>query len=217
MDTENSLALEELKRFRNIQWLHNHWSRPISPRSYYWYLTFENYPELHSLARECQQAISFPYYDLTSPRELHLTLDPIAPDRDITPEQVGAIETAAIRACGEISPFDVTIGYLGGNQGAIGFAVHPARPVRELRDTLRAATLSTYPNAHVRDSAFHPHVAIAYANSDDVPATETIAAVEKLYFTAQVSVTITHATLVLLERRPRSYAWQAVSRIPLAG
>jgi 2'-5' RNA ligase len=217
VDAENSVALEELERFRNIQWLHNHWARPISPRSYYWYLTFENYPELHSIARECQRAISFPYYDLTPPGELHLTLDRIAPDRDITPEQLGAVETAAIRACGEIPPFDVTIGYLGGTRGAIGFTVHPPQPIRELRDTLRAATLSTYPNAHVRGSEFHPHVAIAYANSDSVPAKETIAAVEKLNSTAQVSVTITHATLVLLERRPRSYAWQAVSRIPLAG
>jgi 2'-5' RNA ligase len=217
METDNSVALEELERFRNIQWLHNHWSRPISPRFYYWYLTFENYLELHSLARECQRAISFPYYDLTPPRELHLTLDRIAPDRDITPERLGAIEAAAILACGEISPFDVTVGYLGGTRGAIGFTVHPARPTRELRDTLRAATLSTYPNAHVRGSEFHPHVAIAYANSDNVPATEIIEVVEKLNSAAQVSVTITHATLVLLERRPRSYAWQAVSRIPLAG
>jgi 2'-5' RNA ligase len=217
METENSVAMAELERFRNIQWLHNHWSRPISPRSYYWYLTFENYPGLHSLAKECQRAISFPYYDLTPTRDLHLTLGQIAPDRDITPEQLGIIEYAAMRACKAIPPFDVTIGSLGGTQGAIGFTAYPARPIRELRDTLHAATLSAYPNAHVSRPEFHPHVAIAYANSDNVPATEVIAAVEKLNSTAHVSVTITHGTLVMLERRPCSYVWQAVSRVPLAG
>jgi 2'-5' RNA ligase len=217
METNGSVALEELEHFRNIRWLRNHWSRPIRPRSYYWYLTFENCPQFQSLVRACQRAISFPYYDLLPLRELHLTLERIGPDRDITQQRLGAIEAAAIRACGGMPSFNVTIGYLGGTRGAIGLAVHPAQPVRELRDTLRAVTLSTYPKAHVRGSEFHPHVAIAYANSDDVPTTEAIAAVEKLNPKAQVGVTITHATLVLLERRPRSYEWQVVSRIPLAG
>jgi 2'-5' RNA ligase len=208
---------EDLERFRNIRSLHNHWSRPIGPRAYYWYVTFENCPELHSLARKCQEAISFPYYDLTPLRELHITLDRIKFDRDITPDGLGAVEAAAISACGKMKPFDVTISSLGGTPGAIGFTASPAQPIRELRDTLRAATLSAYPDAPVRSSEFHPHVAIAYANSDNVPAAEVIAAVEKLNETAHVSVTITEGTLVLLERRARSYAWQAVSRIPLAG
>ena len=217
MDTENFVAMEELERFRNIRWLHNHWSRPLDPRSYYWYLTFEGYQELHSLAADCQRAISFPYYDLIPRPDLHLTLDRIAPDRAITTDRLDAIEVAAIRACKEIAPFDITIGALGGNRGAIGFTAYPDRPIRELRDTFRAAMLSVCPNAPVRRPEFHPHVAIAYSNSDGVSAAEAIAAVEKLNATASVSVTVTEATLVLLERHPRSYAWETVSRIPLAG
>lgn len=213
----NPVGAEELERFRSIQLLHNHWARPTGPRAYYWYLTFENYEELHSLARECQQEISFPYYDLTPPRELHLTLDRISLEGDIEPDRLAEIENAAATACAKIPPFEITIGSLGGTRGAIGFSAHPAQPIRELRDTLRAVTLSIYPNAPARDSEFHPHVAIAYANSDNIPAAEAIAAVEKLNATASVTVTVTHATLVLLERRPRSYAWQALSRIPLSG
>lgn len=208
--------MEELERFRSIRRLHNHWSRPVSPPAYYWYLTFEDYPELCSLARESQQEISFPYYDLTSPRELHLTLDRIAYDGDIAPDRLSAIEDAALRKCSQISSFDVTIGSMGGTPGAIGFTAYPAQPVRELRDALRSATLATYPQAPVRESAFHPHVAIAYANSDNIPAAEVIAVVERLNPTAHVKVTVTHATLVLLERRPNSYAWEMVSRIPLS-
>lgn len=213
----NFTNLEELERFRNIRWLRNHWSRPIGPRAYYWYLTFENSPELHSLVRECQEAIAFPYYDLMPSRDLHLTLDRIAFDDDITLDQLGTIEAAAIHACREIPPFDLTIGSLGGTPGAIGFAASPGQPIRDLRDTFREATLSVYPDAPVRRSEFHPHVAIAYANSDDVPAAEAIAAVEKLNAIARVNVTIEEGVLVLLERRQRSYAWQAISRIPVAG
>lgn len=131
--------LEELERFRNLRWLRNHWSRPIGPRAYYWYLTFEDSPELRSLARECQKAIAFPYYDLTPPYGLHLSLDRIAFDGDITLDQLGAIEAAAIRACREIPPFDITIDSLGGTPGAIGFTVSPAQPIRDLRDAFRAA------------------------------------------------------------------------------
>jgi hypothetical protein len=60
-------------------------------------------------------------------------------------------------------------------------------------------------------------VTIAYANADDVPAAEAVAAVEKLNATARVDVTIEDASLVLLARRQRSYAWQAISRVPLDG
>ena len=56
-----NLNLEELERFRNIRLLHNHWSRPIGPRSYYWYLTFEDSAELHCLTARCQEGIAFPY------------------------------------------------------------------------------------------------------------------------------------------------------------
>jgi hypothetical protein len=59
-------------------------------------------------------------------------------------------------------------------------------------------------------------VAIAYANSDEIPAAEAIAAVEKLNATACADAIVTDAALGLLERRPRSYAWRAVGRIPLA-
>ncbi len=117
-DVVNPAAQE---RFRDLRWLKNYWSRPIGPRSYYWYVTLENSPELHSLARKCQAAISFPYYDLTSPRDLHLTLDRIGFAGDITPDQLGAVETAARLTCHEIPPFNITIGSLGGTRGAIGF------------------------------------------------------------------------------------------------
>ena len=213
-DVVNPAAQE---RFRDLRWLKNHWSRPIGPRSYYWYLTFENSPELHSLARKCQEAIAFPYYDLMSTRDLHLTLDRIGFDGDITPVQLDAVEAAARLTCHEIPPFNITIGSLGGTRGAIGFDASPVQPIKHLRDSLRATTLSAYPGAPVKRSEFHPHITIAYANSDGIPAAPVIAVTEKLHAEACADVTIKEAALVLLERRPRSYAWQATTRIPLAG
>jgi len=207
-------TLGELEQFRSIQRLHNHWSRPISPQAYYWYLTFERSPQLHSLAAECQRDIAFPYYDLMPLRDLHLTLGRIASADDITPGQLDSIEAAAIKAGRKISPFNVTIGALGGTPGALGFTAFPVKPIRELRDTFRAAILISHPDAPAKDSAFHPHVTIAYANSD-VLAAEARAAVGKLNSLC-VDVTINEVALVMLKRHQRSYKWWAVSRIPLA-
>jgi 2'-5' RNA ligase len=188
----------------------------VGPRAYYWYLTFENASELHSVVLWHQRAIAFPYYDLTPTRDLHLTLNRVAFEGTISPARLAAIEAAAADACGEISPFDISIGWFGGTRSAVGFTAAPYQPLRHLHDALLAATLSVHPQAPVRRSEFHPHVAIAYANAD-VPAAETVAAVERLHGTAQLRLTIGESVLVLLERRQRSYAWSVVSRIPLAG
>jgi 2'-5' RNA ligase len=213
----DSVVSEELARFRNIRWLHNHWSRSM-PRAYYWYLTFEHCPDLHSLIRQCQDVINFPYLDLTPPRNLHLTLDRIAFDEDIPAGILSDIAAAAVNVCQEVPAFEITIGALGGTAGAIGFSASPGKRLRSLRDKLRAATLSVYPDAPVGRSEFHAHVTIAYANSDDVPAADVVAAVDRINATARtdVRVKVTDGALVLLEQRPRSYAWEAVSRIPLA-
>jgi 2'-5' RNA ligase len=212
----NTLS-EELQRFRNIRWLTNHWARPVGPRAYYWYLTFEHFSDLHVLAERCQRAISFPHYDLTPPNDLHLTLDRIAFEDDVTRNDLSAIEAAAARACQKVAPFDITIGALGGTPGAIGFTAYPDGPIRYLRDELRGATLSVHPSAPIKHSSFHPHVAIAYCNSDDVPAAGTVAAVEGVRAAASVNVTIQDVSLVSLTRRPRAYEWATLLRIPLLG
>ena len=81
-------------------------------------------------------------------------------------------------------------------------------PIIALRDAFRAATVSAYPDALTGDSAFHPPVTIAYANSD-VPSAEAIAAVEKLN-SVHVDAEINNAALVLLARGPHSYEWRVV-------
>jgi len=213
----DEMAAEEQRQFRNLRSLTNHWSRPVSPPAYYWYLTFEHSAELQAAAARCQQAIDFRYYDPTPVRDLHLTLDRIAFRREITSDQLSAIADAATQACRSVPPFTLSIGLLGGVSGAVGFTAHPEPTISRLRGTLRTA-LSTCLGTSTEESRFHPHVAIAYANSDGVPAADVIAVIEKLNSSAPIiDVVIDRATIALVERRPRSYSWQPVTRIPLAG
>lgn len=212
------MASGETGPFGNVRLLRNHWSGPALPRAYYWYLTFAGSPDVCALAARCQQALAFPYYDPVPPQGLHLTLCKIAPEDGITTAQLGCIAAAAGTACQAVPPFRVSVGELGGTRGAVGFAVTPAAPVRQLRDVLCGATLSACPEAPVTRQEAPPHVTIAYGNTDDVPAADAIAAVGKLNASRPRAETVVEeVVLVLLERRQGSYTWQSVSRIPLAG
>ena len=112
----------------------------------------------------------------------------------------------------------VTLAIRSKSLSQCSFTVTPAAPVRRLRDTLRAATLSVCPGAPVIGQETAAHVTIAYGNTDNVPAADAIAAVEKLNASGpSAEAAVEEAQLVLLERRQRSYAWELVSRVPLTG
>lgn len=214
---EVKIIEEEFEKFRKTQILTNHWARPAGRPAYYWYLTFDDFAGLHDLAVRAQAAISSPYYDLTPSSDLHLTLDRIGFQDEVSGSDLNRIEAAASRACREIAPFDITIGALGGTPGAIGFTAYPDRPIRDLREELRVATFSAFPSAQVKGTFFHAHVAIAYCNSSDIPAANTVAAVERIRAAASIAATITEVALVSLRRQPQSYEWATVLRIPLTG
>ncbi|SBW23731.1 hypothetical protein FDG2_3895 [Candidatus Protofrankia californiensis] len=134
---------------------------------------------------------------------------------EITAGQVAEVAAAAARACATLAPFEISIGRLGGTAGALGFAVDPAKPLRQLRDALHGATRSAVPGMRPPDPEFAPHVSIAYCNTDGIPATQVVAAVEKLRTLPPVTATVRAAVIVRLERRERAYVWQPVTRTPL--
>ncbi|RZU51430.1 2'-5' RNA ligase [Krasilnikovia cinnamomea] len=214
--TAEAVAAEELRCFREIRQLRDHWAGGGGRRAYCWYLTFEGCTELRALAKRCRDRTALRYYDFTPPSELHMTLDRIAFEGEIPPDVLRAVASAATMACRGVPPLDINIGGLGGTPGAIGLSVFPRGPVQRLRDALRAATLSVSPSAQVKNSDFRPHVALAYCNSD-VRAAHAIAAVERLSTVGAVAVTVKHVAVVLVERRQRAYSWNAITQIPLTG
>lgn len=199
----------------NVQRLTNHWARPASPRTYYWFLTFDNQPALHRLVQRCQASLAFPHYDLTAPNALHMTLERIAFEGEISQNQLTAVRAAAARACSAIAPIEFTVGRIGGTPGAIGFSAYPAGPIRELRNALRTATQLAYPDARLRPPDLTPHVTIAYCNDADAPTTPTVDAVRALRGDA-TRLTVTAVSLVLLERLPRAYTWQTIGHLHLS-
>lgn len=187
----------------------------IGPHGYYWFLTFEHAPELHASAKDCQQTIDSRLFDLTPVDRLHLTLDRIAHDGTSTPEQRAAIAEAAQRECENQGPFVLTIEQLTNLRGAIGFTLSPAERLNDLRNTLRTATLSAFPDAPVKDSSSEPHVTIAYPMYEGLAAAAAAAAAGIDAALDGVAVTVSEVTMVALERCGHGYWWDTVARISL--
>jgi 2'-5' RNA ligase len=198
--------------FHDVERLRNHWAQPLGTLGYYWFLTFEHSSALHAVVRECQTELDFSYYDLVPLAGLHLTLDRIAPEGAISSERLELIQATAVRARHEVAPFDIKVTQLGGTRGAIGFDVESAELYR-LRETIRTTTASAYPDMTVNTRPFHPHISIAYANTEDAPAADAVAAVERMNEAiGDVEVTDAEVVLVLLRRQQGAYAWDVVGR-----
>ena len=103
------------------------------------------------------------------------------------------------------SPFRVSSGKLSGTRGAVGFTVTAAAPVRELRDALRAATLPVCPGVPVSRYEIVPHVTIVYGNTNNVPAADAIAVVEKL--------NASEPSLKPVSKKQSWFSWNAASAL----
>jgi 2'-5' RNA ligase len=213
LDTVAQAASDSMQ-FADLKHLTNHWARRLAPRSYYWFLTFEDQPRLHGMVAKCQEAITSPHFDPVAASALHMTLERIDFEAELRAESLAAVVRAVSQACQLIPPLGFTVGRLGGTSGAVGFSAYPDRSLQALRLALRAATLTAHPTAKVRPSEFHPHITIAYCNTAGIPAGPTIASVDALS-EESTEVRVGEVTLVLLQRNPRAYVWQAVERIPL--
>ncbi|GAA5060858.1 2'-5' RNA ligase family protein [Nocardia callitridis] len=198
--------------------LKDHWTRPEGPLGYYWFLTFETSPELNTLVSGSQEAIDYPYYDAAPLASLHLTLDRISNDPTSVGADLESIERSATEVCREFEPFQITVDHLNCFRSAVAFDVTPAQRVRQLRDALRGATLHAFPAASVKRGDTNPHISIAYANVDDIAGDRVVEKMGQVNGKVGAArVTVREATMVLLERRQRSYAWEVIARVPLAG
>ncbi|WP_374104880.1 2'-5' RNA ligase family protein [Nocardia sp. MH4] len=189
--------------------------RPLEngPLGHYWFLTFQNCIEFHAIVKECQQSVNPDQFAATPIDGLHLTLDRIARPHKITQESLDLVVDASRQACRDLMPFTIPITCLNNIRGAVCFIVNPPTPILELRDTLRKATLSTFPYACIRETNSSPHITIAYPKYEDMADAAGAIAASANHGVAEIEVSA--ATLVSLTVRNNMYEWDAVERIPL--
>ncbi|MFF7941046.1 2'-5' RNA ligase family protein [Nocardia gamkensis] len=184
---------------------------------YYWFLTFEQAPALHSLTEKCQRELDVTRFHPVHSDDLHLTLDRIARHAGNSAEQLELVESAARRACREQGPFTLTIEKLTSLRGAMGFVVSPAERIHSLRDALRTATRSIFSDAPVKDSRSEPHITIAYPLFDGLSAEAAALAMQSEATMEGVVVRVAEVAMVALERHAHSYSWNTAAQVPLTG
>ena len=199
-------------RMRNHWWWRPGWSHG---RSFYtWHLTFGDQPDVHRLADDYRRALGpLGGLDLIPDRWLHLTMQGIGFVDDVDEHLVRDIVDAAAQHLGEIPAFEITLTGPVLDPEAVLIPVHPAEPVRAVRDATRAAITEVVGDAPESADGFVPHVSVAYSSSDG-PAAPYAAAMEGLDV-PPATARVDRAELIVLNRDNRMYEWERFAGVPL--
>lgn len=218
LDDPDAIREHDWEAFLAVAQLENHWDRAgwtPGRRSYHWFLTFDDEPALHDLARRCQQHLDLPQLDRIGISSLHLTLGRIAFTDQIDRRQATSVAARARQRCAGIVPFDVEVGPLAGSAGAVRFSVAPWGELTALQRQLTGATHDVLGDLAVTDtSSFRPHVTIAYANSAIEPR-EIHRRVRLTRELSPVRVRVSTACLVELRRDDQAYGYEVIESVRL--
>ena len=164
---------------------------------------------------QCQLELEAPYLDPVPLTDLHMTLERIAFDDEISKTELDRIASVADEACRTLSPFTLYVGPLAGSSGAISFSASPHATIAQLRNTLVTAAKTVLGKASALENAyFRPHVGIAYCNKD-VATEPIVSTVRRIRRMPIVEVNVRTVALVALTRGRNSYRWIERYTIPL--
>ena len=210
------------EEFGRLELLVNHWWwRPgwsVGRSFYTWHLTFDGPASapLHQLVGRLHNGLAgVEGLDLIPQRWLHLTMQGLGFTDEVSDDDVQAITRAATKRLAAVPAFDLTLGPIEADDEATGLLVRPWTAVAAVRDGIRAAIADVWDEVP-ENPQFHPHVSIAYSNSD-VPTGPIRERVAPLRDIEPVIIPITGAQLIRLNRDNQMYEWETVADVLLGG
>jgi hypothetical protein len=214
VDAQNS----DWEVFSGLQFLTNHWNRSgwwPGRCAYYWYLSFRDNAAVQEMAVRCQSVVITPDFDPVPLSDLHMTLERVAFEDEISRTELAEIVGEAELACSELEPFAATVGPLAGSSGALSFSVSPRETLMKLRSLLVRSAVSAGRQVDGAGGApFRPHVGIAYCNQQ-TDAQRVVARVGSLRDIPPVQANVDAVSLVTLKRGVRSYTWDVIEQLVL--
>jgi len=194
------------------------WWRPgwRKGRSFYtWHITFADQPEAARLVASYQELMeSLPTVDPVPLQWLHLTLQGVGFTDRVPLSDLDRIIAATRTRCAALEPITVTIGPAQVNPETVRLPVQPIEQLEHLRTTIRAAIADVWgPGSVPEGTGLIPHVSLGYwhAGGPAAPLVDLLAASPE--YTAEL--TISHLSLIDLNRDRRMYEWTEVATIPL--
>jgi 2'-5' RNA ligase len=207
---------EQLDRMRGHWWWRPGWR--VGCRYYTWHLTFEHAVGLHALVRRYHAALAdISSLDSAPPAGLHLTMQGVGFDDEVSPADIRAISDRARIRCRQLSAFAIHIGPGIGFPEGIPMQVRPWAPIGQLRLALRRAIADVWGSDNVPEPAdgFRPHVTLAYCNTD-TEAAPVRGRLARLRSLPPATVDVRAAQLILLDRDNNVYHWSVAETVGLS-
>jgi len=170
-----------------------------------WYLTFTEEPALAELVETARSRLSsVPAVDPVPSPWLHLTLDDVGFEDEVSAEQQRDVVAAVVDAVAERPLPPLELGPVTTMVDALVLEAAPGPELLSLRDLLRSCTDEVLPGATSALDAFWPHVTLAYSNAP-VGRAALLSALEDLE-DARVVVR-PQLVLAAVTRREKHYQW----------
>lgn len=218
LDDPHVIVEHDWRSFTALTQMADHWDRPGwsgGRRFYYWMVTFPNSPNLVSLARQCQGALTHLGMDPIPDDALHVTMPRIGDTAHVSPAQIQHLIALAEEL--PLTSFPVAAHPLAGSQGAVRFTLTPWTPLVRLHAQLSEVGRRARVPGGSPTAAFRPHLGIQYSNRSQ-SAGAVIDNVAGLRQLPPVALDVTTVDLVELRRtdRPqRAYRWDVLHRLGL--
>ena len=208
-------AIGSSDHMRNHWWWRPGWR--VGRSMYTWHVTFDDQPPLHELVSAWQSALSpLPGLDLIPRRWLHLTMQGIGFTDEVSEREIDDIADAARKRIANQRPVSLTVGPASVDPEAIMFEVTPTDALSPVRFAIRAAISDVRGAAEVTESEeWTPHISLAYSNSNHVAA-PYVAVVESVS-NPPVTLTISKAHLIELNRDAQLYQWTTKAEVTFPG
>jgi 2'-5' RNA ligase len=197
----------------------NHWwqrpGRLPGRMLYQWHLAFHDQPKVIELVEIAQERLKgLPGLDMIEPDLLHLTTLVVGFADEIPEKTVKKMVSGARERLATIAPIPVTLGRVGYHPQAVTLIVEPVDALNPVLAAIREAADAAGCQGYTDTDPWIPHVSVAYSHSDG-PAAPIIDALG--HWLPKTEVTIKSISLVSQTQVGRSWQWEPVAEVPLAG
>ncbi|MEZ0075357.1 2'-5' RNA ligase family protein [Planotetraspora sp. GP83] len=202
------------ERTRNHWWWRPGWRQG---RSFYtWHFLVGEQPALREFAARLRPHLE--EADVLDPipfEWLHMTLQGVGFADEVSEDDITAIGTATASHVAELRPISVELGPVVADAEGVHLPVRPVQAVAAVRRGIRDGIAKVWGKDRVPEAEdrFYPHVSLAYANTSGsplAPIRETLSQHAEI-----VPMTLTHVSLIDLNRDEGTYQWNVVMTPPL--